>query len=140
MPKSEPSTLKRSLDVLMAMEAPSIRRDPTPAKPGWFWCCFDDGVELDPSRWYADVGKLLARLGSGPYLLWLEQDSAGDWFGHLPNGGVVEFADGLGERMVRLSYAVTVAYQRSATGATVRITWLGEAIAPPMPEQIEEPL
>lgn len=133
----EPSRLGKALTTLMAMPVVARDRDLTPAKPGWFWCVFDDGVEFDPGNWFAPVGDKLARLGEGPYLLRYAQDMDGTWFGWLPHGGLVEIGEDPKNRMVVLSYPVTVAFQPSTQSAQVRITWLGEAIPPAMPDKVE---
>ena len=137
----EPTPLGRALKTLMELEpTPVVVPDLTPAKPGWYWCCFDDGVSFDPGSWYSDVGDILGRLGEGPVLTRVAQDLDGTWFGWLPHGGLVEIGEDPSNRMVRLSYPKTVGFQASATGATVRVTWLGEAPPPPMPDEVESDL
>lgn len=137
----EPSRLASALSTLMSMPAPErVVPDLTPAKPGWFWCAFDDGVDFEPSQWAAPVGEFLARLGDGPYMVRYAQDMDGTWFGWLPHGGLVEIGEDPKNRIITLSYPTTVAFQRSAVSSQVRITWLGEAIPPAMPDTVESDL
>ena len=141
----EPSPLRAALTALMSMDHGVASPGPVvvnsaPAKPGWFWVAFDDGVDFEPNLWAATVGEMLARLGDGPYLLRYAQDMDGTWFGWLPHGGLVEIGEDPANRIVTLSYPTTVAFQRSAVSAQVRITWLGEALPPPMPVAVESDL
>lgn len=130
---SSASPLSSALTSLMAMDAPSIRRDPNPAKPGFYWAVFDDGRSFDMGDW--DMG--FPKLGPGPHIVRIGQDpDYGDWFGTMFHGGALDFEKGLSDRYVRLSFPITVVGQRSSVTSQVRVTWLGEVMAPDVPEAV----
>ena len=128
------STLGAALDTLLNMPVKSFRPDLTPAKPGYYWAVFDDGRSFDSADWYG-----MPDIGAGPHIVKVEQEPEyGEWSAKmLEAGGHVEIGEDIANRRVRLAFPVTVVFSQSVAMQYVRVTWLGAAVAPDLPSEVE---